>query len=263
MSAAWLGQWYAFRGALLQQWRVSSKGIERWTFIFSTAPNAAVLAWVVRESTEPLALAYVSLGSFMMALWNGGVFRVGWSLTNELWSGTFELSIASKSPAFVITFGKALALIASSIIAGAASFFVVVAVAQDMLSVDSIPLLFVSLVVAFIALAAGCFIFAPLMALSRGRGGFFNAFLPLGTVLSGFLYPLTTLPKGLEVVGHLLPTSWAMDAVIRSADGSGSVWTVVGEWGIAISVAIAWLGISFVMFQAVEKRLRVLGQLAG
>ena len=256
-----LGNIRAVRAAFIQQWRSVSSAVDRTAFLVSSVPIVAVLAWIARTKDDPLILAYVSLGSFMMVIWNSGVFRVGWSLTSEINQGTFELSFVTRTPLILVMFGKSLALIVLGVINGSAAFFVALAIGGRLIDVDSIPLLLVSLLVSLFALTTGAFIFAPLMVLSRGRGGFFNAFIPFGFVFSGFLYPISVLPQGLEQVARLLPTSWAMDAVLGSVDRTGSVWNVAGDWGAATGVSVVWLLISYLMFRKVDERLRISGVL--
>lgn len=262
MNVPWLGYLRALRASFIQQWRMSAEPLDILQFIVSTLPLVSLFAWIARESESELVLAYVTLGVFMQAIWRSGVFRVGWSLTGEVMTGTFELSVVTQTPTVIVMFGKALALVAGGVITGVASFLTVLLITWNVVGVHSPPLLLASILVALVALTAGAFIFAPFMVVARGRGGFFNAFIAFGTVFSGFYYPLSTLPQGLEAIGRLLPTSWAMSAVIRSIDGSGSSWTIVGQWGIALGIGLAWLGLSYILFEIVERRLRVTGQLA-
>jgi ABC-type multidrug transport system permease subunit len=93
------------------------------------------------------------------------------------------------------------------------------------------------------------------------RGGFFNALMPLGTVLSGFLYPIDILPAGLELAARLLPAAWAMDAVVRSVNGTGETWRVVVDWAVASGLIAVLAILSVAAFQAAEKRVRVAGSL--
>lgn len=103
--------------------------------------------------------------------------------------------------------------------------------------------------------------FAPLMVLVGGRSGFFNAITPFGVTFSGFLYPITRLPDGLEIVGRFLPTSWAMDAAIRSAEG-GDTLRIIGDWGAGLALTGAYLMLIYLMFRKVEERVRVTGILS-
>ena len=80
-------------------------------------------------------------------------------------------------------------------------------------------------------------------------------------MFSSFLYPVGQLPEALEYVARALPTSWAMESIILSAQGGGSYATVIVRWGIALGIAAGWLGITAWMFRKVEQRLRVTGEL--
>ncbi len=53
-----------------------------------------------------------------------------------------------------------------------------------------------------------------------------------------------------------------MDGVVRAVQGEGSAWTIVGDWGIAMALALAWFGMTYFMFKKVEERVRVTGILS-
>ncbi|MDD5289216.1 MAG: hypothetical protein PHY28_08925, partial [Dehalococcoidales bacterium] len=126
--------------------------------------------------------------------------------------------------------------------------------------VAEIGLLPLSVLVAIIGVFMVGLFFAPFMTLARGRGGFFNAFMPFAAVLSGFLFPVDRLPSGLLVIARLLPTSWAMDGVWQSIQGS-SWLQVATSWGISILLSALWFWVIYFMFKMVEKRIRVTGAL--
>ena len=89
------------------------------------------------------------------------------------------------------------------------------------------------------------YLFAPLFVLVKGRPGFFNALLPLGTALSGFLYPISQLSSEAQIVAHILPTSWAMDGVIRSVREGESAARIVRRLGSRNRVVAGFYGLYF------------------
>jgi ABC-2 type transport system permease protein len=255
-----IGYLYAIRAAFIQQ-LIVIRGSANYAGVFiNQIPTVALLAWIVGGSVTPSALAYISVGAAMMVIWNNVVFRMGWSLSDELFEGTLDLNMVSRTPMMLVMFGKALALAAFSTLSGAAAFLLVVLVSQRMIDVANAPL-FVSLGIAMFALIMSGFMFAPLMVLVWGRAGFFNAILPFGVAFSGFLYPITRLPGGLEVVARFLPTSWAMDAAIRSVEG-GDTWRVIGSCGAGLALTGAYSMLIYLMFKKVEERVRVTGILS-
>ena len=100
------------------------------------------------------------------------------------------------------------------------------------------------------------YLFAPLFVLVKGRPGFFNALMPLGTALSGFLYPISQLASEARIVAHFLPTSWAMDGVIRSVQQGESSARIMVDWGAAIGLSVAILALSYFLFYKVEESLK-------
>ena len=105
-------------------------------------------------------------------------------------------------------------------------------------------------------LCAG-FVFSPLIVLLGGRPGLLLGVLPFGLVLSGFLYPVATLPRGAEAIARLLPMSWAMDAVVGSAAAGTPLRSIAEDWGMTILVSLIYFGLTYAMFVLVERRVRV------
>ncbi len=260
---SFLGYLYALRGCFIQRWRTSSSTGDWVLYVGSTVPIAAVIAWIARQSNNDLVIAYMSIGVVLMAVWQSSLFRVGWGLSDEMYAGTFELSLITPTPLLLVILGKALALVASGIVFGLPSYAIFFAIVQRAPHIANIPMLVPSLLVAYATMLSGVFLFSPLMVLSRGRGGFFNALIPFGFTFSGFLYPITTLPVALQVLARLLPMSWASDAVAISIRGDGSNLEIVGRWAVAFAVSAVWLLLTHLMFATVERRLRVTGQVNG
>jgi hypothetical protein len=74
--------------------------------VLTTIPGAIVLGWMVRASNRPGAGSYVAFGALMLAAWTTSMLRVGWSLAGEIYSGTFEPALLSRTPIFVVMAAK-------------------------------------------------------------------------------------------------------------------------------------------------------------
>ena len=257
-----MGYIYAVRAAFIQQWQVAIGTANFLGLGIGAIPLVAMLAWIASESDDPTVLAYISVGVFLMVVWNTSVFRIGAALSGELFQGTLELNLMSRSPLMLVMLGKVLALAAFSSLTGIAAVVTVLAVSQQFIDVANVPLLLISLIFAMPALIDGGFIFTPLLVLVGGRPGFFNAILPFGVVFGGFLYPISLLPAGLQTIARFLPTSWAMDGVIRSVEGGGPAWRIAGDWGVALALTALYLTLTYFMFRKVEERVRVTGILS-
>lgn len=242
------------------QWKVIFGKRDYIPVMILSIPMVALLAWIARVGDRPEVLAYISVGAGLVTLWNGLIQRMGWLVNSEVFEGTLDLNLLSRTPLILVMLGKAVGLAAVSTLSAVAAFLTVVAVARHSIDVASLPLLLVSLFIALQALVACGFIFAPMYVLMGGRPGFFNAITPLGVLLSGFLHPTSLLPASLELLARLLPTSWAMHAVIGAVRGS-STWELAQHWLVALALTAAYVGLAYFLFRAVEHRVRVTGVL--
>jgi ABC-2 type transport system permease protein len=216
---------------------------------------------MVRASNRPGAGSYVAFGALMLAAWTTSMLRVGWSLAGEIYSGTFEPALLSRTPIFVVMAAKALATLVVGLVGGLVAF-VVVCVMNGSLPLMERPLLFMlTAPVVVAALASVSLLFAPFLVLEAGRGGFMNAFIPAGSVLSGFVYPVSTLPLWMELIGRALPTPWAAEAFVGAAIGSRSTGDVLARLGVALLLVAVWTAVTWHLFRLVDHRLRVTAQL--
>ncbi len=250
------------KAAFRQQWQQQLTLSSTMAPMLSAVALAIGVGWIVGKSDNSAALSHVFVGAPLMGLWQMGVFRAGWSLEGERHEGTLDLLITTRTPLVVILFGKTLAIMASQALTAVVTLAILFAFAQTFVSVDNVPLLFVSSLFAIGGVIACSFVFAPFTFLVGGRGGFFNAIMPLGTVLSGFLYPTGLLPDVLEVPARLLPTAWAMEAVLHSTQGTASNLDIVGEWAATAALIAGFLVLSAMLFRKAEARVRVTGNLA-
>jgi ABC-2 type transport system permease protein len=244
-----------------QQWKRTFTPGDMFFPILSATGPALAAGWVVGNSDNAVAVSYVFVGASLMAVWTLSVFYTGWSLADEHAQGTLDLLITTRTPLVLIMFGKALGIAAWMLPSAVTSFLIVLAFSNRVTPVEEPVLLLVSGLLALASVIAFSFIFAPIGFLMGARGGFFNALMPLGTVLSGFLYPIDILPAGLELAARLLPAAWAMDAVVRSVNGTGETWRVVVDWAVASGLIAVLAILSVAAFQAAEKRVRVAGSL--
>jgi ABC-type Na+ efflux pump permease subunit len=64
------------------------------------------------------------------------------------------------------------------------------------------------------------------------------------------------------MIARLFPTAWAMDAVVRSINGEGSIWQVLGDWAVCVGLIVVLFGLSAMLFRTAERRVRHSGVLS-
>ena len=256
-----MGILYALAGSFRQQWKVSLSSQQHLDWLVGILPQIFIVLWMAGQSDDRTVFDYVAVGSLFWVLWTMTVFRIGISLSSEFYEGTFEADLTSRTPLMLIILGKAAAVMVLSLIASTLVMVVVLVVLQHWIDIASIPLLIVSAGSVTLALFATGFIFAPVMVLSRGRGGFYLALIPFGIVFTGMLYPVRLLPDSVEPIARFIPTSWAMESVMRAMQTGSLSMRMVGEWAVTLALTLLFLALTYLMFRVVERRVRVDGSL--
>jgi len=250
----------AIYAAFRQRWKLEMSSKINLFDLILVIPTAIILAWIVRQRGDQDIITYVIIGAFFSAIWRGVVFQIGWSINTESANGTLESSIVCRTPLIMLIFGKSLAVFLYKSRSGLIASIVILLLAGKPPAVDNIPLLLLSLIFVVISIALTSLLFAPLFVLVRGKGGFWNAIIPFGAILSCFLIPIIHLPQGLAIASRFIPASWAMESVWFSITGK-TWWEIMRSWGMCILTTFFILGASYIMFSIVEKRVRATGSL--
>ena len=250
--------------ALVASFRQRCKEHFKLSNILGPIPGASgpaiTLGWAAGKGDNPEALAFIFVGFSLYTMWLMGIAMIGWSLSNEAWVGTLDLMMTTRTPLPIIMLGKALGIMAFTGTIGVIAFFVVLVSTGATPSIESVPLLAASVFLSIASLISIHFIFAPAAFMYGTRAGFIGALMPLGGIITGFLFPIGLLPAHLDIVARCLPTSWAMDAVVRSIN-QGWSWHIAGDWALAIALACVFFTAACLLFGVAEKRARRAGNL--
>lgn len=165
----------------------------------------------------------------------------------------------SPAPLIAILLGKVLAETLSAARPAAAAFVVGLFLTGGIGEIASIPWTIASGLVAILAVICLSFVQGPWTILAGASLGAIKLRTTM-MVLSGFLYPVAILPDPIEVLARLLPTSWAMSALIDSIGQGGTFQTAVSLFG-ALAICAVYLALSAIMFVKVEARVRATGSL--
>ena len=257
-----MGYLYALGGVYFQEMKHGlDLGSAGYILIYNV-PIAVVLAWIAGRSSSPVPLDYLSVGVFLMAIWNWVAIRTGWALSFEFVIGTFDYTLTSRTPLMLVVFGRALARTTVGIPSGIVPFLVILVISQQFIEVANPALLLISLGVAIFSVLSVGLIFAPLFLLLRGREGFFNVVRPVGVVLAGFLYPVSFLSPEVEVIARFLPISWAMDTIIHSLEFEEVSRSAIYDLVIAAALSATFLAVTYLSIHRVERRIRLSGDLS-
>ena len=254
-----MGSLYAMRAAFICQWRLMMREASFWPFL-ATLPNVIVLSWIARASERSEIVTFMFYGAFLIVVWNFVVYRMGASYTQEWWLGTFDFSMVSRTPMFTILVGKIMSYAAFGPVLGLSGFLIVVLLSERTVPVPNPATLAISLLTALIAMVAVGFVSAPLSVLAGGRHfNYFELVRPLVMIFSGLIYPVALMAPALQVVAGALPTSWAMEGLLRSTEVTASMEHIVESWAPALLGSLIYFGITYLLFKKAEARVRMTG----
>jgi ABC-2 type transport system permease protein len=250
----------AIFASFMQHWKTTTFNIWSLSFFVGAAPQVAVFAWVAIKNPDSSVYSYLIIGAPLMAVWQSVFFGISTSLNAEIRNRTIELAMISRTSMITVLFGKALAMMVFGIPVALISIGMMLIVTRQLPHIASYGYLLVSVFFIFIGLAVTALVIAPITALTRGRSsGMYVPLLPLIMTFSGFLFPVTSLPRGLEITSRIIPATWGMDSVLQSVRGPESFWAVASGWIFCLLLSLTLMTATVLLFRIVEKRLRITG----
>lgn len=252
LGALWAGWW--------QQWGRHPSVLRAVLIVIPLAdfPFGLAYGYVIARRGDADAVLYVAFGVLLMTVWARGAISVSYQLSDEIWSGTLEASMVSRSPLAAIVTGKALGSLTFMAILGLGAAAGVLAVTHVRPSIPEPGLSIVAGLVALVTMLASLLVLAPFAVLAGNRSGLFNGLMAAGQVLCGFLAPVQAFPVALQVAARFLPASWAMDAVWSSLKGGDALF-VIRDCSFAVAEAVAYVALTLMAFRLVERRVRMRG----
>ncbi len=253
----------AIFAAFIQHWKTTTSSFWSLSFLIGILPQVAVFGWMASKNPDASVYSYLIIGAPLMAVWQSVFFGISTSLNSEIRNGTIEFAMISRTSMLVVLFGKSLAMMVFGIPVGLLSASIMMIITRQGPEIASYPYAILSIVIIFIGLAVTALVMAPVMALTRGNySGMYVPLLPLIMTFSGFLFPVASLPRGLEIASRIIPSSWAMDSVLQAIKGPDSFWAVASGWVYCLLLAVFLMIVTFLLFKVVEKRIRITGLMA-
>ena len=254
-----MGHLHALRGTYVHHLKVLLRMGAYWWFPFAYFPSMLVLGWIASRSDDPAVVQYIAYGAFILTMWNQYLTAMGWVLSEELFEGTFALTVVTRTPVMIMVLGKSLATATFGLVYGVLAFMTILLISRQPLDMASAWLLATALAVAVMAVLTTGFVLSPLFVLRRGGGGMLTGFLPIGTVFGGILFPVALLPTSLQYISKVLPSSWAMRGIAAAIQGGETTSSVAADLLAAIGLTAIYGALAFLLFRKVEDHVRVKG----
>jgi len=107
----------------------------------------------------------------------------------------------------------------------------------------------------------GVFSSAYLLLFKRGNPAKW-LFLGVSSIVGGMLFPISLLPRWLQIVAHLIPVSYALDAMRAALLEGASLRAIVQPLLILVLFAVVLLPTSMLVFSWALQRTKINGTLS-
>jgi ABC-2 type transport system permease protein len=208
-------------------------------------------------------ILYAILGGGMMGMWGNTLYSSGYSIQFDRWNGTLEAVLATPAPLVWIIAGRSLWNALIGILNAVFIFVIAVFWFQVPLTLVDPPLFFLSLFLTLMSLAALGLVFSSAFVLTRNASVLTNGLEFPIYVGTGTMFPIAMLPALTGPLSLSLAPSWGIDAMRYSAlsDYEGLSLGYWGDMGMMVVLALVYVFVAFFLFQLVERRVRVKGDI--
>lgn len=185
----------------------------------------------------------VVLGAGLLGAWSGTLYGAAESIFMQRFTGTLEPIVAAPSSLLVTAYGFAAATASLGAYAIAATWLWAAAAFGVRLHVASPGWLALSMLSALVGLSVLGVALAATYVLTRQAMTLSNLLEYPVWILAGVLVPAAALPDPLRHLGRILPLSWSVDAIERSASGESPVLPLLVSLALSAvgAVGARWL----------------------
>lgn len=229
----------------------------RFCLLANPVLNTILLYEMYRNAGEENFLAYVVLGAGLMGLWSCICFSSAGDINRERYSGTLALIFAAPASFPMIILGKILGNTILSLVTLLISLITAVALFRVPLILGN-PLLFlVALFGAIMAFVVISSVIACLLTLSRKTELYMNCIeIPI-ILLCGFVFPVTILPKTVQVISYALSPTYAVELLrmaVWGVDDSAAFWE---KFGIMVGITAIYAILAGLLYRRIDRRVRI------
>jgi ABC-2 type transport system permease protein len=211
--------------------------------------------------SEESFMSFVLLGSGIAGIWSGVAFSSAGDINRERFYGTLGTVFISPSPLFLVMLGKLMGnglLSLFSLIVSFVFSWIVLGIPVEIPHVGHLLLaLFVFLIaVNFFALAL-----SNVFLLTRSAVVLQNFLEYPILIVTGVLFPVSSLPEWLHPLGWPIPLTWGAEAIRLTAQSGWNGWAFWRVLGIEVGLSVFYLLLGLFLFRQIEHRVRVTASL--
>lgn len=222
---------------------------------FQPAVMAILTGLIFTVSGKTEHLDYAVVGASMFGVWNSNLYASAGIIQGERRFGTLEFLATTRSPLFLVILGKTMGAAVFSLFSLVVSMAVMAVAFQYRLHVANGWVFLLSIVVSMITVTVVGLLLSSLSVVTRYYYRIFDFFY-LVFILSGLVFPIDLLPRCIQPLCYLLPTTWSIllyRAGLGTVDGDRWMFYTAGS----IAITAVYLIVAFFVYRTVIHKARV------
>ena len=251
-------------GAAFKQQAIHFFADPQWIIPSIIAPFIfTVVVLFMNGSGDGPAVLQAVLGGGVLGMWGNTIFASGYSVSYDRYNGTVDPIMVSSSSLMDVVAGRCLWNTIIGLINALLVFVVAELMFQAPMSIENPLMFFAVLLLTLGSLSSIGMIFSACFVWTRASSALFAVLEFPIYILSGAMIPLTML-GGFQYVSYILPPTWGVDALKKSALGTyeGMMGTTMAESILVMAVLmVVYLLVALMMFKVIERNVRVTGSM--
>ena len=219
--------------------------------------NTILLSEMYYNTKSDNYLAYVVLGAGLMGLWSCICFSSAGDINRERYNGTLPLIYVAPASFPVIILGKIIGNTLLALFALVISLVTAAVFFHVPLELGSPFYFLIALLGTIMCFVVISFAIAPLLTLSRKTELYMNCIeIPI-ILLGGFVFPVTILPKEIQILSYALSPTYAIELLrmsVWSVDDSTLFWW---KFGLLIAFTIIYTFFSISLYRRIDRNIRI------
>lgn len=234
-----------------------------WFFFFALGVTLfAPVASTANVRGLGTGITYFFFGFLFIVLFSTSVWGVGQSVRNEQESGTLEQFFLAPANRATLILGRWARIFLTDSIIIAYTTFLLYLLGGTAISVLDPTLFLLALGLYEISLIGFGLFMAGLTIRIKSYNSVGNMIFFGFMILTGALFPVTSLPTPVRYFSMLIPFTYLNDIMRHAALGTQMILPETLEYPVAVVAAVAMMIFGFVAFNRIEQDARVKGSIA-
>jgi len=236
--------------------------IPLWFVLFVLAASLFAPSEFTSPGSFELAVSYFFWGFVFITILSTNLSGIGQFMLYEQSTGTLEQLLLTPASRLAVIAGRwARVMLTDLIVLVSTTIFLITAVGTSVTLLNPPLVIFLVVLLEFALLGVGLLL-AGISLRIRSVASYVN-YAWLGVMIfSGVFFPPSSLPKSLETISLILPSTYYVDSIKYYAVGTKTIIAPNLELELLVVITAAFLAIGWFSFDRMEKNAKKRGQLA-